>query len=323
MGRELDETTRRCVRRLRAPRGGDRGYVGRTFAISCLPHRPVAQRTMIRRSGGFEIKMVGEEPDAAMGDDLTKPVVLPYGIYPRLILAWIVTQAMKQKTAKVKLPGSLRAWMLDLGLEYRQAVAKDFMAQLRALFRFRLFVRRLPPSGRDLFVVGEGPSHPDMDDEGNVEIDLKAIGIDAMIYKRDRKSGRWGGTIQINDVFYQDIIKSPVPISVAGLRWLCPSPLGMDIYVWLTYRMAVMGIQGKKTLGLSWRAIFSQFGVSYPDTAQGLRDFRKKFRKQLARVLVVYPAADVQIMKNGVLLTCSPPHICSRKQLMSGMEAAG
>ena len=42
--------------------------------------------------------------------------------------------------------------------------------------------------------------------------------------------------IELGEKFFQEIIRNPVPLDMNILKALKRSPLGLDLYLWLTYR---------------------------------------------------------------------------------------
>ena len=58
-----------------------------------------------------------------------------------------------------------------------------------------------------------------------------------------------------------------------ALKLLKRSPLALDIYFWLTYRMSYLQ---KDTL-IPWEFLQMQFGAYYATDGRGPRDFKKKF----------------------------------------------
>ena len=90
-----------------------------------------------------------------------------------------------------------------------------------------------------------------------------------------------------------------------AIRVLRQSPLALDIYVWLTYRMSYLS---KRTI-IPWVALAGQFGSGYSMNEQGLRDFRRAFLRELKHVLVIYPKAKVSDGKTGLVLYPSPTHV--------------
>ncbi len=92
-----------------------------------------------------------------------------------------------------------------------------------------------------------------------------------------------------------------MPIDLRALKALKGSPLALDIYSWLTYRMSYL----RKPCLIPWEALQTQFGADYGR----LRDFKRKFVSHLADVLHVYPAARLGEQPAGLLLRPSPTHL--------------
>jgi hypothetical protein len=85
------------------------------------------------------------------------------------------------------------------------------------------------------------------------------------------------------------------------LKALSKSPMALDIYVWLTYRMSYL----RRDTTIPWPALQAQFGADYERT----RDFKTAFVEHLRKVLTVYPDAKVQPVEHGLVLHPSPPHV--------------
>ena len=68
----------------------------------------------------------------------------------------------------------------------------------------------------------------------------------------------WNSKIELGEKFFQrESSRNPVPIDLNTLRAMKRSPLGLDLYLWLTYR--TFGL--KRPLRLTWPLLYRQFGV--------------------------------------------------------------
>jgi hypothetical protein len=87
-----------------------------------------------------------------------------------------------------------------------------------------------------------------------------------------------------------------------ALRALRRSPLALDLYVWLTYRMSYL----RQPTAVPWAALRLQFGADY-----GRMDhFQGHVRRALAKyVLPVYPQARIEEAPGGLRLLPSPTHV--------------
>ena len=101
----------------------------------------------------------------------------------------------------------------------------------------------------------------------------------------------WDSTLELTQDFYDEILKSPVPLNLTALNSLTRSPLAMDIYTWLVYRVFVLKRSGKPFVMIPWAALKEQFGSDYADTGNGLTCFKYNFKLRLKDVLAYYPEA--------------------------------
>ena len=73
--------------------------------------------------------------------------------------------------------------------------------------------------------------------------------------------------------------RTPVPIDMHILKAVKRSPLGLDLYLWLTYRTFAL----KTPLTLSWRQLYRQFGVDAANA--GNKSTVNRFRSDCLREL--------------------------------------
>ena len=94
----------RLVRASEAP--PDRGFLGRMMALCSLPRSNPGNRLQYNRvNGPFTLYMI-----AGGGNKL------PFGTNPRLILAWICTEAVRTQSRDIVLGRSLSEFMRALGI---------------------------------------------------------------------------------------------------------------------------------------------------------------------------------------------------------------
>ncbi|MEP6606515.1 MAG: replication protein RepA, partial [Nitrosospira sp.] len=124
-------------------------------------------------------------------------------------------------------------------------------------------------------------------------------------------AGTWRSKVKLSDSFFKECIAKPVPIDLRAYKALRGSPLAMDVYTWLTYRMSYTD---RRTRPIPWEALMGQFGSNY-DTQRAVLDFKRAFIKALKAVQIVYPRANVQLADNGIILIPSPPHVPRQPEL--------
>ena len=114
----------------------------------------------------------------------------------------------------------------------------------------------------------------------------------------------WRSHIELGQDFFKEITRSAVLVDLRAIRDLRRSPLAIDLYVWLTYRMSYL----KKPTLIPWQSLEAQFGSDYTR----LRDFQSHAVTQLEKVTRVYPTARVSQTDTGLRLYPSPPHVQAR-----------
>ena len=67
----------------------------------------------------------------------------------------------------------------------------------------------------------------------------------------------WESKIRLGEDFFQEIIRHPVPLDINILKALKRSSLGLDLYLWVTYRTFSL----KRPMRLSWPRLYRQFGA--------------------------------------------------------------
>jgi hypothetical protein len=103
--------------------------------------------------------------------------------------------------------------------------------------------------------------------------------------------------IELGEKFYQAIIQAPIPIDVRVLKAIKGSPMLLDLYSWLSYRIFTVTKKGKGQR-IPWRAIQKQIGSQYTD----FKDFQKKAKTALKKVLLALPQPNIKIVDGGILI---------------------
>lgn len=219
------------------------------------------------------------------------PQPIPYGAMPRLILAYMNTYAITKKTPVIPIGNSARDFLRLLG--------KDGSGGKRgSLTTFRKQIQALASCHMTLGFNTNGKAQT----FNGRPIDRFEAWV---VSDEEEQQGLWPGVITYSDTYYQTLIAHAVPIDVRAYYALKGSSLAMDVYIWLAERLHRIGA---KPLRLNWKSLRDQFGQEYQGK-EADKDFKKKFVLALQKVQVVYPAAKVDVVDFGLLLTGSPPPI--------------
>ena len=119
----------------------------------------------------------------------------------------------------------------------------------------------------------------------------------------------WESKIELGEDFFNEIIRCPIPIDLNTLRAMKRSPLGLDLYLWLTYRTFAL----KRPLRLTWPLLYRQFGVDPAranDKATLSRLSAADCLRELKKIKNAWPDLNYRTVKGALLLIApSPPRI--------------
>jgi hypothetical protein len=263
------------------PAGEDMAF---THAVLCqvgLPRAKVEGREFMRQSGAAWVNVQAGYLDEGNGPVL-QPV--PYGVMPRLGLAWVSTFAVRNKEREIRIGDSAAEFLRLMGMESQGARYATLRKQMHALAAARL---QLGFKGR---TYNGQPVQQ----------------FDAWLSNRDSgQRALWPGVMVLSEDYYGSLIESAVPLDNRALMALKGSALALDVYAWLAHRLH--RIEGRP-VKLHWKSLREQFAQEYTGKDAD-KDFKKKFVPALKKVLAVYPQAKVKPATGGVLLIGSPPPI--------------
>lgn len=282
-----------AVEQQTAQEAGSLAYMARLFAQTSLPYRdPGDVIAWGRRNGGLSMTISpGIYMDEAGG---IRSVGFPYGSLPRLILAWMSTEAVRTQSRTLYL-GSLSGFMNELGLSSNGGPRGD-TTRLRKQLE-RLLLARIVCRFEDSERGATGGATFGVADGYWLWWDPKE--------KNSQQEQLLPSTISLSEAFFEQVTTRPVPVDMRVLKGLKGSPLRLDIYTWLTHRLSYL----RQPTHVSWAQLRAQFGANFKATKQGRYRFREDFEKQLGAVLAVYRDAKVQTSAEGLVLLPSRPHV--------------
>jgi hypothetical protein len=260
------------------------------FCQTSLPYRdPGDDVRLWRRTQGTTLLEVqaGRVLDPEIMD--TVEVGLPWGTKPRLILAHLNAEAMRQGSPVIEVESSLSAFVKRIrgfngGREIR--AFKDQLTRLSAAL-IRMAVAR-----------GETRGY---------QIEAKVItAFELWLQKNERQRVLWPSTIQLSLDYFASLQEHAVPLNEADLAALAHSAMALDLYAWLAQRLH--RIDPTRPVFLQWPALMQQFGPGYAHMGH----FKSKFRTALQQVLARYQAARIDEDERGLRLHNSPPPVTKR-----------
>jgi hypothetical protein len=262
---------------------GSIGFTSAKLILASLPHKKYAGGVYVRKAGRYQLKIV---TDPAVG--------IPYGRVPRIILFWIVSEAVRTQSPWIEL-GKCQADFLK-----RRLGIGDTGGDRGSIPRYRDQAQRLFCG---MFSVTE--IRDESMDFRNVTL---AESGRLLWTPHMRSSGRFEGTLKLSDTFFTECIDHGFPIDVRAVSALS-STIAIDLYTFFAYRLR----QLRAPLFLTWEMLHSQLG-SQADigTPSHLRSFKAKLSGHLRRVFLVYPDARVEVEDKGLWLRPSRPPVPER-----------
>jgi len=274
------------IENLEAQKAGALGFTARSLVQATMPHSKPKEYYFIRKNGAFSFSMMAH-PE----------IGLPYGTIPRLLIAWFTSEAVRTKEREIILGRSLSAFMRELGLipsGGRWGSIPRLKDQMKRLFSCTISC--VYDKAKEASNVLE--NNPDFGIKNVTPVEEAFVWWD---HKRPEDNTLFESKVILSEAFFKEIICRPVPLDMRVLKTLKVSPMALDIYSWLTYRMSYL----HQSTMISWSALQTQFGAEYKRT----RDFKINFKKHLAQVIIAYCEAKVSPEEQGLILYPSPTHI--------------
>ena len=273
--------------RLRGAQDADElGFMGRVLVQTTLPHSDPGDVRWYERTNGDVSLVIQPGVVRGKGGEL-RSAGIPYGSYPRLVMAWVTTEAVRTRSSCLVLGPSLSAFMRELGLGVtggRWGTVTRLRDQMRRLFHARITAVR--------------------GDERTDEADSFQISVRRRLWwdpKRPEEPVLFNSHIVLGDEFYHMLVEHPVPIDLRALRALKQSPLGLDLYAWTTYRVSYM----KYETVIPWNLLMDQFGADY----KNVHDFTKKAKRELKKIALFWPGLKYKTPRGRLVISPCAPHV--------------
>ena len=269
----------------------ERGFMARMMALCSLPRtNPGNQKEYIRRNGPYTLAMT-----AGVNNKL------PFGNFPRLLLAWVCTEAVRTQSRELVLGRSLAKFMRELGIYSSGGgnVHTKLRNQMRRLFN--AYVQLI---------------YEDKQGEASVNAVIARRTEFWWDPKRPDDRTLWESKIELSEDFFNEIINHPVPLDMNTLTALKRSTLGLDLYLWLVYR--TFPLRAPKRI--TWRLLYRQFGA-HPDKASDrvtVRNFQRKVIRELKKIKLAWSGLNYSTAPGVLILLPSTPAIAPLGQGQPG-----
>lgn len=267
-------------------KGSEATYEDRAFGAKCLvsaalPYRnpkpeQLVNGAWVRRNGDYTLWVQGG------------PQGLPFGTYPRIFIIWLTTEAIRTGNKKIVTGGNFSEFCRKLNVDRsrgKNGAGRRLIEQAERLLDSRAaFVT----GGLDTALSFKKTDILQFSDNHTLFFDAEENGRQQSLFESE---------IVLTDKFFNEITQHCIPLDLRAVLALQQSPLELDIYQWLAYRMFTL----RRPAFPTWQQLYDQFGSTY----SRLRDFRADFLKALHSVSQVYPHLNIAQSESGLMLSPS------------------
>lgn len=296
-----------------APGEVQKGYLAKWLVVCTFPHRDPGTSSYTRKNGDYTLSIqTGLDGDG-------QEFGLPYGALVRLLLFWIITECNRLKWAgdhsrRIHLGESMAGFLRITGLDPKTGNGKrGDMKRLRDMMN-RLFGCRISFTHNQKTDEATGSSRLNMEITSESELWWDV--------KNPDQGSLFNSWIEVGEKFYNAVTENPVPIDFRALVALKHSPMAMDLYAWLTYRVHGMRDGSSAAIPLHGpKGIATQIGANY-----GREDnFKAALSEGLEAVKLVWPGLDCELSATRLTVNKSPvpiPDVTPIKQRRQFGEVA-
>jgi hypothetical protein len=254
---------------------GALGFAAHCMTVCTLPHSKLVGpdgrelREYVRHNGRTHLAIQA-------GPEVMPGTGISYGAYPRLGLIYLASRAKTLQSKEIELGASLSEFLKRLGIHVTGGKRGGITAANAQMFR--LFTSSMMA----------------WEDAGKGELPWDSFDPFRLVERREiwwnpmapEQQSLWKNTLVLTDRAYHELTQNAVPIDLRGLqiKEIHGSAMALDFYTWLPYR----GFTAKRRTEIPWALLKRQLGAGYPNTPQGLRDFKKNSRKAIAAVLTFH-----------------------------------
>jgi len=264
----------------------DIAFLHTVFCQTSLPYRNPGEdvRVWERRQGTTHLRIKAGEILHPKTEEW-EPIGLPFGTKPRLILAYLSTQAIKTQRREIETGKSLTEFVKRLGVDPNGRGIRTIKDQLTRLFTADLQLGRI------------------QDNQVHLSKPRLIEGINLWFPKTDQQRIAWPAAVLLSPEYFESLLNHAVPLDEQALAKLSNNAMAFDVYTWLTQRLHRIPEQRQHLV--PWSSLHDQFGLGYGRA----RNFRRDFKATLKLVLTVYPEARMEEVVEGLILFRSKPPV--------------
>lgn len=281
------------------------GYTNTIFVQSLFPYRATDEYRRVLGQGSMQVTLMS-------------PNGLPYGKYPRLIMAYIITTVLQRayqhqlgnisldEARTIPLGDSLNDFFYAMGIDARATGGKSgsgtrLKEQLHRLVSSTITVEKRWTAGKVETSQGQNQSI-----------------ADSWEFWGDARTGAiTSGKLTISRHFFEMLCDRPIPIHLPTLQKI-KKPRAIDLYMWTTLKQYWLGQNNKAKYTFPWDEVEHQFSLLKLTTSVQRRNFRNEIKSCIEEVSALWPDAGLEADTNlGVTIRSTRPHVPMKRPKLS------
>ncbi|HEX7719698.1 MAG TPA: replication protein RepA, partial [Woeseiaceae bacterium] len=196
-----------------AKSAGALGFMSRALVIATMPYKDPKADVFKRQNGDFRLRIVAGYEGG-----------VPYGIYPRLLMSWVSTEAVRTRSPLIELGDTLRDFLhnvMDLRSTGggKRGSGGRVAEQMKRLFGSLITAQYSGGQDHRGFLL----KNVLIADELALDDDKDGLWTP----QASHEAGRWRSSVRLTNSFFQECITNPVPIDLRAYKALRGSPLAM------------------------------------------------------------------------------------------------
>ncbi|MCG7442176.1 replication protein RepA [Corynebacterium sp. ACRPQ] len=273
----------------------DVGYTSKLFVQALFPYRKTDNKERVLQNGDGKIVIYSGEG-------------LPYGKYPRLIMAYIITRTVEnagrlkegkinhEEALHIPLGRSMNQFLQAIGIGQRGTGGSKGTLTIVREQLLRLADSRITVKSDD--GIRARGKHTQIVDDWDLWFDT-----------RDPNQGSFiESYLKLTPQFFEHVAESPIPIDLNVLREL-NKPRAMDLYIWLTVKQYWLAKNNRDAYTFTWEMIATSFATKELATGQDWAHFRAEIKKAILELSTAWPNAGITADTDGVTVTRTAPSV--------------
>lgn len=273
------------------------GFVPAILAQCFLPQKRITEREWMITHGHATLHIQAGRVADRNDPNMLRPAAIPFGRLARLILFYIVGESVRTRSRQIDMGRSLRQFMERIGLSYKGREGRKVTEAVEdiaaACFTFAFY--------------------DDQKHKLHTEYHRLVKKVDFWIEPEENQLTFWTPEITLSEEFFDQIQANRLPLDLDHLASFTRSPRRMDLYVWLSYRIA--SIRKGRIVSIPLQDLQPLFA---PDI-ESFRLFKQRFKRDLEAVKKIWKF-DAEVLDDRLVLGWSEPPIPRQARMQTSKQ---